>query len=694
MDSPSSVRVEIPMRSRCAIIIAVLLLVIVPVYAAVAPAGHDITFANDCNRQVGIVFDESNYDQSTSHLPSCKPRQTDPPLCWDGTQCGGEGCCPGIAQTNNQPYNCPGIKHKGPNCPNATPFRSGYENPALHISPALCSGPVLGASVNGSIMLNAGERRTITFPAYWNGAFYTRTDCTFDAEGYGSCLTGDCTKYGWGYRECAGAPSVPPATKGEFNFDLPGLSNKDWYDVSYVNGFNIAMVITPTRYDPAYPGSDPASASRQCTAAGCSVGLADFKSPDVPRWDVLKYPGTSNFLAINDNCDVYTSYRGSPAWSQDVEDGYCCPAAKGYVNDPTHCHDPGVGSPCRICAGQNTSMYPFTLPGALPNSAKIFYHTCPTAYAYTYNDTDALFTCKGNSSFPSAYSVTLSCPVKKAPSVSATLSESPSSESPGTEPAMAAVLSPGGDDDESLTFIFYDYSRSGGSRATSDTTIHHIHVNVTEITGETILRVERNPDLSMVPELTGHLFTVYYRIESPHLESSEVGSALIEFSVNEKIFSSLGLKPEDIVLLHWDGTRWAELPTAFDYSTGGRAYYSATTPGFSYFAISTRGIVQGSAAAMTLPPTVLPSVSSIPDVVATNPVSHYTVPVMTPAVSRGSPAVPANLSPASPTGEKRTGIPAMAVGIILIGCCAIGGGWYARRWWIRRQNPALFEDMD
>ena len=109
---------------------------------------------------------------------------------------------------------------------------------------------------------------------------------------------------------------------------------------------------------------------------------------------------------------------------------------------------------------------------------------------------------------------------------------------------------------------------SGGSSTTSDTTVHHIHVNITDITGETVLRVERNPDLGTVPDLTGHLFVIYYRIESPHLESSQVGSALIEFSIKEQTLTSLGLKPEDVVLMHWNGTRWVELPTAYRYSTG------------------------------------------------------------------------------------------------------------------------------
>jgi PGF-pre-PGF domain-containing protein len=699
MGSPSSDRVEFFMKLRCTILIVFFLLTVAPAYAAVAPAPHEITFTNDCSRQVGIVFDESNYDQSTSHLPSCKPRQTDPPLCWDGTQCGGEGCCPGIAETNNEPYNCPGIKHKGANCPNATPVKSGYENPAIGKSPVTaCTGPVLGASVNGSIMLNAGQSRTITFPTYWNGAFYTRTDCTFDTDGYGSCLTGDCTKYGWGYRECAGAPSLPPATKGEFNFDIPAGGSKDWYDVSYVNGFNIAMVIEPTRYDPAYPGSDPASASRQCTAAGCAVGLADFHSPEVPSWNVLKYPGTTKFLAINDDCDVYTSYRGTSKWNQAVEDGYCCPAAAGYVNDSSHCHDKGVGSPCKICAGQNTNMYPFTLAGALPNSAKIYYNTCPKAYAYTYNDTDALFTCKGNTSFPSSYSVTLSCPAGSAslPSLAAqpTLTQYVPSDSSSEEPVSAAVLSPGGSGREPLTFIFNDYSQSGGSSAVSDTTIHHIHVNTTEKTGEILLKVTKSPDLGTVPGLTGHSFAIYYRIESPHLQSSQVGSALVEFSVKENPLTSWGLKPEDIVLMHWDGTRWMELPTVFDYSSNGRAYFSATTPGFSYFVITSKGALQVPAISTTLPLTVLPSMITVPGIVTTSPVTRDTAGVTAVPEITEDPVCQVNQSPASLSAETMPGIPALAAGVILAGCLAIGGGWYARRWWIRRQNPALFGNID
>jgi hypothetical protein len=45
------------------------------------------------------------------------------------------------------------------------------------------------------------------------------------------------------------------------------------------------------------------------------------------------------------------------------------------------------------------------------------------------------------------------------------------------------------------------------------------------------------------------------------------------------------------------------------------------------------------------------------------------------------------------TPQPAPGFPLTTVALIGAGCIVlIGGGWYVRRWWIRRQNPALFEE--
>jgi LPXTG-motif cell wall-anchored protein len=41
-----------------------------------------------------------------------------------------------------------------------------------------------------------------------------------------------------------------------------------------------------------------------------------------------------------------------------------------------------------------------------------------------------------------------------------------------------------------------------------------------------------------------------------------------------------------------------------------------------------------------------------------------------------------------------TGFPAAVLALVAGSCMVlIGAGWYVRRWWIRRQNPVLFEDF-
>ena len=71
----------------------------------------------------------------------------------------------------------------------------------------------------------------------WSGRFWARTGCQFDGSGYGYCETGDCSNV----LSCKGAAGAPPATLAEFT--LTGWQGQDYYDVSYVEGFNVPITV-------------------------------------------------------------------------------------------------------------------------------------------------------------------------------------------------------------------------------------------------------------------------------------------------------------------------------------------------------------------------------------------------------------------------------------------------------------------
>lgn len=720
------------MKSGCVLLLLSLLLLGIPV-----SADHNVTFVNTCDQTVWInlqggpkgvcngVIDNNTHvlktcsacslcpanENTTAQLCNtsaatgttdalCCPGIIQEQLyCWDKTQCGGgytpPQCCPPPQDnsTAGQSYNCPSAGETT-GCGNTTMTQSqidalsGYNNPKNGLSHVHCNGTLISG---GGFELPANNgARSFMFNTGWQGAFYPRTNCSFDASGIGGCETGNCTDgTGKGRLLCGGAGSAAPVTKGEMNLD----DTDDWYDVSWVDGFNIAMIIRPTEYDAGYQATDP---THHCASAGCNVGLSDFASTAVPSWDILKYPGPAHFAGILSDCNYYSSLPRDSTFSNDLWYGYCCPISEGYVNDSSFtascAQDVPAGKTCKTCAGLNNTLFPFNQQNALPNSARLFFDTCPNAYAYTYNDTSALMTCRGNSRITTNYTVTFSCP---APVPVPALTPQPlpvlGLESPsghGSEPVSAAQISPGGAAGTLMNFIFNDYHPDTGSSTTSDATIHHIHITLTETLGETILRLENHPDLGTVPELSGHAFTLYYRIESPHLQPAHVNSSLVEFSVKENFLASLGLKPEDIVLMHWDGTRWTELPTRSDYSSNGRVYFSATTPGFRYFVITHRVMPQAVHPGTTLPVSVLTSVNTPPHITgAAAAVPRDTLP----AEPRDSRAGQKNQSTVTPPADSAPGIPAGAIGVILLAGVAIGSVWYARRWWIRRQNPALFK---
>lgn len=688
----------------------VLLILLPAMLAAPALAAHNVTFVNSADIPVwvniqggpkgvcsGLIDPNTKVEVKCSACSMC-PNTTlcntsvatgnatpfccpgviqDQLYCWDKTQCQAglspHGCCPGIPLTGMESYNCPGANELG-GCANTSmtlaqiDALSAYNNATYGLHKIACNGSLIAG---GGFRLNPGERQIFPFDTGWQGAIYPRTDCTFDAQGVGSCTTGNCKNtHGQGVLGCGGSGSSAPVTKGEFNFD----DTDDWYDVSFVDGFNIAMVIRPTQFNAAYQALDT---YHHCSNAGCSVGLQDFKSSAVPDWSVLQYKKNNVFVGILADCNLYSMWKdaGDPRFVSDsILNGYCCPIAEGYVNNShIDCKDVPQGKTCTTCAGQDTSKYPFNQPNALPNSAKLFIDTCPAAYSYTYNDTDPLRTCRGDAWAPTNYTVTFTRP-GLSPLIPGSSGGGPAYLGSASL-SLATVPNPAAG--QEMTYPFNQIVSENSPVSVSEVSI--IPANSLEE-----LTLQAQPvSLGAALQIGGQPVAGYLEITPiGGVNNNALDFQTITFSVHGSWLADNHVALGDVVLERYHNGAWNELPTTFVSQSGDAFIFDADTPGFSYFAVTVRGggnmTVNGTAAATT------ETTSPFADAAFTEKITR---------LPTGSPITTATTEAAAVLSEEPA-FPAAAVAIIIAGIAILAGAAYLiRRWWIRRQNPALFKDV-
>ncbi|KAI3440992.1 uncharacterized protein J3R85_003040 [Psidium guajava] len=181
--------------------------------------------------------------------------------------------------------------------------------------------------------LDSGQSIRIPSVPGWSGRLWARTGCTFDASGAGKCQTGDCG----GRLQCDGSGAAPPASLFEITL---GLGNdKDYYDVSLVDGYNLPLVAVPQ----GVYGS--------CNATGC---VSDINMGCPKELQVVGGEGgDGGVVACKSACGAFGL------------DEYCC--SREFAN-PTTCRP---------------SFY-----------STIFKRACPRAYSYAFDDGTSTFTCK------------------------------------------------------------------------------------------------------------------------------------------------------------------------------------------------------------------------------------------------------------------------------------------------------------
>ena len=198
-------------------------------------------------------------------------------------------------------------------------------------------------------VLPAGGSVTVTVPNHWNGRFWGRTGCYFDAAGQGHCQTGDCG----GMFRCRGFGAIP-ATLAEY--DLDAWDHLDFYDVSMVDGSNLPMYINSF----GGRGKDPISLDG-CSKAGCTKPVVCPK--------VLQVKAGGAVVGCISACAHFGT------------DQYCC---RGRWSSRAAC---------------NPRRWPV-------DYAAVFKRAEPYAYSYVDDDATSVFTCYGRCDYRITFGLT------------------------------------------------------------------------------------------------------------------------------------------------------------------------------------------------------------------------------------------------------------------------------------------------
>lgn len=180
---------------------------------------------------------------------------------------------------------------------------------------------------NGGWEMAPGTSVSFTLNSGWIGRIWGRTGC--NGANPAVCATGQCGGVGL---QCAGTTGVAGTSLAEFNINANGT---DWYDVSYVDGFDNPIGISVSNSACASPNT--------CSSAPLTSCAADLR----------------NGSECLSPCTVYNT------------DQFCCRGAYG------------TQATCIVA----------NWPGDQQSYVNNIHNSCPAEYAYAYDDGNGLHTC-------------------------------------------------------------------------------------------------------------------------------------------------------------------------------------------------------------------------------------------------------------------------------------------------------------
>jgi hypothetical protein len=172
--------------------------------------------------------------------------------------------------------------------------------------------------------------------------------------------------------------------------------------------------------------------------------------------------------------------------------------------------------------------------------------------------------------------------------------------------------------------------------------------------------------------------TVYQYFTLVPARYGSITKSTILFTVPQSWLDGNHISPGSIVLYHRTADSWEPLPTTVLPGKDGTASFSAQSAGFSLFAIA------------GTPAEPAPLRTEAPPEVVSTPVLQQE-----PAATGKTPA--AVQTPVQPATAPQPSAPSPLTGIVSV-VASIGlfsaGGSRVRRWWICRQDPALFREYE
>ncbi|KAI8997342.1 thaumatin [Pilobolus umbonatus] len=171
-----------------------------------------------------------------------------------------------------------------------------------------------------SVPIEVGKSVSYTYEGTWSGRFWARDNC----QG----------------AECQIAGSAYPASLAEFTFHEEDIN--DFYDISFVDGYNLPLKITPMHADDE--SVTHKKSKYWCGTPSCTI------TPSCPRKMQKRVDGT--IVGCQSSCSRFGNLE------------YCC---LGPFSGPLKC--------------------------VMNTYAKLIKKACPDVYTYAYDDITSLYQC-------------------------------------------------------------------------------------------------------------------------------------------------------------------------------------------------------------------------------------------------------------------------------------------------------------